>query len=77
MQCKCGRVNDTGNLIAEMGIRSPGLKNLDKPVVWVFPRLIVCMDCGTAEFVVPEDELTQLRLLQGMPLLQDETNIPV
>jgi hypothetical protein len=42
------------------GIRSPGLKNIDKPTVWVFPQLIVCLDCGTAEFVVPE---TELRLL--------------
>jgi hypothetical protein len=40
-----------------MGIRSPGLKGLDKPIVWVFRELIVCMDCGTAEVVVPEAEL--------------------
>ena len=43
-----------------MGIRSPGLKGLDKPVVWVFPELIICLDCGTAEFVVPEAELGEL-----------------
>jgi len=43
-----------------MGIRSLGLKNLDKPTVFVFPELIVCLDCGTAEFVVPEAELRQL-----------------
>jgi hypothetical protein len=43
-----------------MDIRSPGLKNIDKPIVWVFPELIVCLDCGTAEFVVPEDELRVL-----------------
>jgi hypothetical protein len=46
--------------IGEMGIRSPGLKNIDKPTVWVFPQLIVCLDCGTAEFVVPETELCLL-----------------
>jgi hypothetical protein len=40
-----------------MGIHSPGLKNLDKPIVWVFPELIVCLDCGAAEFVVPENQL--------------------
>jgi hypothetical protein len=44
-----------------MGIHFPGLKNIDKPVVWVFPELVVCLDCGTAEFVVPEDELAKLR----------------
>jgi hypothetical protein len=44
-----------------MGIRSPGLKNIDKPTVWIFPELIVCLDCGTSELVVPENELDELR----------------
>jgi hypothetical protein len=43
-----------------MGIRSPGLKGLDKPIVWVFPELIVCLNCRMAEFVVPEAELLVL-----------------
>ena len=46
--------------IAEMGIRSPGLKGLDKPIVWVFPELVICLDCGVAEFAVPEAELRVL-----------------
>jgi hypothetical protein len=45
-----------------MGIHFPGLKNIDKPVVWVFPELVVCMDCGTAEFSVPEAELRRLAM---------------
>ena len=36
------------------------LKDIDKPVVWVFPEVVVCLDCGTAEFAVPEAELRQL-----------------
>lgn len=39
-----------------MGVHSIGLRNIDKPTVWVFPRLLVCLDCGSAEFVVPEAE---------------------
>jgi hypothetical protein len=42
-----------------MGICFPGLKNIDRPV-WVFPELIICLDCGMAEFNVPEAELRQL-----------------
>jgi hypothetical protein len=60
MPCKsCESVNQK-KFIAEMGIHFPGLKNIDKPVVWAFPELIVCLDCGNAEFAVPEDELRQL-----------------
>jgi len=60
MPCKsCGSVSQS-KFIAEMAIHFPGLKNIDKPVVWVFPELIVCLDCGTTEFVVPEAELRQL-----------------
>jgi len=35
-------------------------QNIDKPVVWVFPEAVVCMNCGTAEFAVPEAELRLL-----------------
>jgi len=57
MRCKsCGSVNQH-RFTAEMGIHFPGLKNIGKPVVWVFPELVVCLDCGIAEFAVPEDKL--------------------
>ena len=58
--CKsCGSVNQK-KFSAEMGIHFPELKDIDKPVVWVFPEVVVCLDCGTAEFAVPEAELRQL-----------------
>ena len=57
MRCKlCGSAKQQ-KFIGEMDIRSPGRKGLDKPIVFVFPDLIVCLDCGMAEFVVPEAEL--------------------
>jgi hypothetical protein len=46
-----------------MGIRFMGLKNRDKPTVWVFPQLLVCMDCGFAEFNLPEADREQLVIL--------------
>jgi hypothetical protein len=48
------------NLGEAQGIHFPELKDIDKPVVWVFPEVVVCLDCGTAEFAVPEAELRQL-----------------
>ena len=60
MPCKsCGSVNQS-KFTAEMAIHFPGPKNIDKPAVWIFPELIVCLDCGTAEFAVPEAELRRL-----------------
>ena len=48
------------NFNAEIGIHFPGLEGLDKPVVWVFPQLVVCFNCGFTEFVIPQRELRQL-----------------
>jgi hypothetical protein len=60
MPCKsCGSVNQS-KFSAEMAIHFPGLKNIDKPVVWVCPEVVVCLDCGTAEFAVAEAELDEL-----------------
>ena len=44
----------------EIAIHFPGLAGLDKPLVWVFPKLLVCLNCGFTEFVVPEAELRRL-----------------
>ena len=65
MRCKsCGAVNQR-KFTAEIGIHSPGLKNIDLPVVWVFSELAVCVECGIAEFAVPEGELRLLAKGEG------------
>ena len=38
-------------------IHSAGLKNLDQSIVWVSPELADCLDCGPAQFGVPEHVL--------------------
>jgi len=38
-----------------------GLDGLNKPIVWVFPEILVCLDCGLAEFEVPEEQKETLR----------------
>jgi hypothetical protein len=37
-----------------------GLKGMDKPIVWMFPQPLVCLECGFTEFTVPERELRVL-----------------
>jgi hypothetical protein len=60
MPCKlCGSVN-LRKFSGEIAIHFPGLKNIDKPVAWVFSEVLVCLDCGTAEFTISEPELRQL-----------------
>ena len=60
MSClSCGSGNQA-ELTAEMMIHFSGLKNLDKPGVWVFPKLLICLDCGCSHFTVPEAELASM-----------------
>jgi hypothetical protein len=57
MPCKsCGSANQD-KFSGEMGIHFPGLENIDRPVVWVFPKLVVCLDRGNAE--VLSDQLNR------------------
>ena len=60
MSCKSCRSENQSNFNGEIGIHFPGLKGLDKPIVWVHPKLLVCMNCGFTEFAVPETELRRL-----------------
>jgi hypothetical protein len=58
--CKSCGAEKQSKFTAEIAIHFPGLKGLNKLIVWVFPELLVCLNCGNAEFAVPE---TELRLL--------------
>jgi len=55
----CGSDN-LAEFAAEMIIHFSGLKNLDKPGIMVFPRLLVCLDCGISCFTAPKSALALL-----------------
>ena len=62
MPCKlCGSVNQS-EFVAETNIHTSTPRNLERAAVLVFPRVLVCLDCGFAGFVLAE---TDLRLLGG------------
>ena len=44
----------------EIAIHFPGPEGLKRHMVWVFPKLLVCLNCGFTEFAIPETELRQL-----------------
>jgi hypothetical protein len=46
---------------AEVGIHFPNLKDADKGLVFVFPKVLVCLDCGYSSFMTPAPELERLR----------------
>ena len=60
VRCKsCAKENQL-EFGAELIVHFPGLEGLDKPIVWVFPKLVACMNCGFTEFAIPETELAVL-----------------
>jgi hypothetical protein len=56
---KCSSENQS-TFNSEVAIHFTGLNGLDKPIVWVFQKLTVCLECGSTDFVVPERELRVL-----------------
>ena len=56
MTCLSCRSANQAELTAEMMVHFPGLI-LKNPGVWIFPKLVVCLDCGSSRFSVPENEL--------------------
>jgi len=36
------------------------MQGIDIPTVWAFPKILICMDCGTAQFMIPEAERREL-----------------
>jgi hypothetical protein len=43
-----------------MIIHFRGIKKIDNPGVWVFPKLSVCLDCGFSRLTVPAPELASV-----------------
>jgi hypothetical protein len=48
-------------LSAEVAIHFLGHENLNTPHVFVFPDILVCLDCGSTVFKVPDAELQSIR----------------
>jgi len=60
MSCKrCGE-DTRSKFPTEMNVHFPGWGGLEKQSVWVFPEVLVCLNCGLAEFDVPVRELATL-----------------
>jgi hypothetical protein len=61
MSCPSCRSSNQTEFPSEIIIHFTGVvKNLDKPGVWVFPVLVICLDCGFSQSTIPAPELAQL-----------------
>ena len=62
MTCAGCRSEKCRKFTAEVAIHFPGLEDLNRPIVWVFPELFLCLNCGKAEFIVPHNDLRTLEM---------------
>ena len=71
MYCGLCHSGNQAEFTAEMIIHFSGLRYIDNPGVWAFPKVSVCLDCGVAQFSLPETELRLLRepLTDELPAL--------
>ena len=77
MSCKACQSQNQSDLNGEVAIHFPGVQGLENPIVWVFPKVLVCLDCGFAEFTVSERELGVLvkgTTAEGAAVLDDRVD---
>jgi hypothetical protein len=58
--CRACASDNQSEFPSEVILHFSGLKNVDNPGVWVFPKLLVCLDCGFGCFTVQRAELALL-----------------
>ena len=60
----CGQCSssDKADFGVEVCIHVPGIENLTSPHEFVFPKLAICLACGSvAGFRIPDEQLGRLR----------------
>ena len=60
MSCQRCLFSQSRTFTAEINVHFPGYQGLTKPTVWVFPQVLVCLNCGFAQFYIPDSELQRL-----------------
>lgn len=62
MTCKSCSAANAREFAAEIAMHFPGPKGIDTPIFFVFPKLLVCLNCGVAEFAISEAQIASLAI---------------
>jgi len=60
MSCKVCGSSSVERFAADVNVHFPGYANLTTPTINVSPAIVICLDCGFAEFELPKTELRRL-----------------
>src|SRR5215471_11010013 len=60
VSCQRCAFSESRKFTAEINLHFPGWEGLTKSTVLVSPEIQVCLNCGFAEFSIPESELRRL-----------------
>ena len=60
MMCLSCHSSNQRTFPSELNIHFPGFEGLNRPTVWAFPLLLVCLDCGFTQFSLSGDQVEQL-----------------
>jgi hypothetical protein len=60
MSCPLCESQSEMEFVGEVMVHFNGLKNVDKAGVMLFPKFVICLDCGSAIFTVLANELALL-----------------
>jgi len=60
MSCPSCQTQSRNEYKSEIAVHFSGRENLNKPHVFLFPTILICMNCGFAEFRVEEKDLREL-----------------
>ena len=61
MPCKACKSDNLQRLDGELTVTAPDLKGLKIAPVYVCRVVLICLDCGFAELVIPAEELRLLK----------------
>jgi hypothetical protein len=65
MGCPSCQSSNQSEYPVEMAIHFPGRENLCRSHLFIFPTVLICLDCGFSRFITPETDLRLARMTKA------------